>query len=221
MQTLVYYYSTTLGKKVVVAVTGLVLFAYVLVHMAGNLQFYAGPSFINAYAGFLHSDQALPLLWGTRLVLLAAVVLHMTATLQLWIRNLGSRPVKYAVREYRESAVTARLMIVTGPAIGLFVVFHILHLTTHTVTPAPVVEGDLFRTMVGGFSVWYVSAVYIAAMLALGLHFWHGLWSWFQTLGLAHPQYNPGRRLFARAITVLVIAANISFPVSVLAGLVN
>jgi len=221
MQTLLYYYSTTLGKKFVVAVTGLVLFAYVLVHMAGNLQLYAGPSLINAYADFLHSAQALPLLWGTRTVLLAAVILHMTATLQLWIDNLGTRPVKYAVREYRESAVSARFMIVSGPAIGLFVVYHVLHLTTHMVTPAPVVEGDLFGTIVAGFSVWYVSAVYIAAMLALGLHFWHGLWSWFQTLGLAHPQYNPGRRLFARVLTVLVIAGNISFPVSVLSGLVK
>lgn len=221
MQTFVYYYSTTLGKKFVVAVTGLILFAYVLVHMLGNLQLYAGAGFINGYADFLHSPRAIPLLWGTRIVLLLAVIIHVTATIQLWWRNRSCRPVNYAKREYRKTALSARLMIASGPLIGLFVVYHILHLTTHTVTPAPVVEGSLHGTMVGGFQVWYVSALYIAAMLALGLHFWHGLWSWFQTLGLAHPKYNAGRRLFARMLAIVVTAANIGFPVSILIGWVK
>ncbi|NOZ00541.1 MAG: succinate dehydrogenase cytochrome b subunit [Deltaproteobacteria bacterium] len=165
MQTLVDYYSTTLGKKFFVAVTGLILFAYVFIHMAGNLQLYAGPALINSYAEFLHSSRAIPLLWITRIVLLAAVIIHITATVQLWWRNLGSRPVKYDKREYLESPATARWMIWSGPAIGLFVIYHILHLTTHTVGPH---QALLYDTMVAGFKTPYITAIYVVAVILLG-----------------------------------------------------
>ncbi|MFH1531312.1 MAG: succinate dehydrogenase cytochrome b subunit [Pseudomonadota bacterium] len=215
MQTLVEYYSTTLGKKFFIAVTGVIMFAYVFIHMVGNMQLYSGPDLINSYAEFLHSSRAFPLLWTTRIVLLVAVALHVTATLQLWLRNRGSRPVKYDVRAYRESPATARWMIWSGPAIGLFVIYHILHLTLNTVGP---VQGNLYDTMLAGFRTPAITVTYLVAVLLLGMHFWHGLWSWFQTLGLAHPRYNPARRTFARALAVIVVVGDLSIPVSVLAG---
>jgi len=135
MRTLVSFYSSTIGKKSLVAVTGLMLFGYVFVHMLGNLQLYAGPEAINAYAAFLHSPRALPLLWGARIVLGVALLLHVTTTLQLWWRNRKGRPIAYRKRQYRESPLSARVMILSGPAIGSFMVFHILHLTTNSVGP--------------------------------------------------------------------------------------
>jgi len=221
MGTLCNYYATTMGKKVVMALTGIILFLYVLVHMLGNLQFYAGPSLINEYARFLHSSRAAPLLWTARVVLLACVGLHIVAAVQLWWRNRSARPVGYSGRAYREADLAARTMIWSGPIIALFVIYHILHLTTHQVQPAQVFEDNLFATMVGGFKVPSVAAVYIVAMLLLGFHLWHALWSWLQTLGLVHPHYDRAIRFLARALTVLVVLGDISFPLSVQLGFVT
>lgn len=215
------FYSTSIGKKVVVAVTGLILFLYVFVHMLGNLQIYWGPELINQYAAFLHSARALPLLWTVRVVLIVSFVLHIVTTLQLWWENRKARPVKYAVRRYIEVDYASRTMIWSGPIIGLFVLYHLLHLTTHTVQPVPVVKDNLYATMVAGFRVWYVSAVYIVAVVALAFHFYHGLWSWFQTLGLAHPKYNRLRRWLATCLAFAVAIGDVSIPVAALTGLIG
>lgn len=221
MGTITQFYSTTLGKKVVMAVTGLILFLYVFVHMLGNLQFYFGPNLINEYARFLHSARAAPLLWTARVVLLACVVLHILAAVQLWWRNRQARPVKYVGRKYREADLAARTMIWSGPIIAAFVLYHILHLTTHTVQPAQVYPDNLFATMVAGFKVPYVAAIYVVAVVLLGVHLWHALWSWLQTLGLTHPHYDPAFRAIARALALLVVIGDISFPLSVQLGLVT
>lgn len=221
METLLNYYATTMGKKVVMAVTGIILFLYVLVHMLGNLQFYAGPTLINEYARFLHSARAAPLLWSARIVLLVCVGLHILAAIQLWWRNRQARPVAYSGRTYREADLAARTMIWSGPIIALFVIYHILHLTTHTVRPAQVFEDNLYATMVGGFQVPAVAAFYIVAMVLLGFHLWHALWSWLQTLGLTHPHYDRVFRTLARMLTLIVVLGNISFPLSVQLGFVT
>lgn len=224
------YYRSTVGKKFVMAITGVLLFLYVLAHMAGNLQIYLGPERINAYAAFLHSETALPLLWGARIVLGAALVLHILAAVQLTIANWSSRPQKYAKIRYREADIAARTMIGSGPIIGLFLLYHILHLTTGTVEPAgtgtfAIQAGghapDAFANLVGGFRVWWVSAFYIVAVVLLGIHFYHGLWSWFQTLGWSHPSHNGARRALSTILSVLVVVGDVSFPVAVLAGWVG
>lgn len=221
METLCNYYATTMGKKVVMAVTGILLFLYVLVHMLGNLQFYAGPALINEYARFLHSSRAAPLLWTARVVLLACVGLHILAAAQLWWRNRQARPVGYSGRTWREANLAARTMVWSGPIIAAFVLYHILHLTTHHVRPAQVFEDNLYATMVGGFQVPAVAAIYVVAMLLLGFHLWHALWSWLQTLGLTHPHYDRAIRLTARVLTLIVVIGDISFPLSVQLGFVT
>lgn len=221
METLCNYYATTMGKKAVMAVTGILLFLYVLVHMLGNLQFYAGPTLINDYARFLHSARAAPLLWTARVVLLVCVALHILAAAQLWWRNRQARPVAYSGRVWREADLAARTMVWSGPIIALFVLYHILHLTTHHVRPAQVFEDNLFMTMVGGFQVPGVAALYIVAMVLLGFHLWHALWSWLQTLGLTHPHHDRAIRMAARVLTLVVVIGDISFPLSVQLGLVT
>ena len=221
MKTLVFYYSTTLGKKFIVAVTGLILFAYVFIHMLGNLQIYFGPGVINGYAHFLHSKRATPLLWSARIVLLVAFALHMICTIQLALRNLKTRPVGYLMRQYRESDYAARTMMWTGPLIALGLLYHLLHLTAGAVQPAPYTPDDIYASIVGGFKVKYVAAVYIVWVVALGFHFYHGLWSWFQTLGLSHPAYDKTRRSLATILTAIVVVGDISIPLAVQLGLVG
>lgn len=222
------YYRSSQGKKMVMAVTGVLLFLYVLLHMLGNLQIYVPGTadhpaghYINRYAGFLHSADAAPLLWTARVVLLAAVVLHVLAAIQLTLRNRGSRGSRYAVRRWREADVAARTMIWSGPIIGAFVVFHILHLTTGSLPGLPFEEVRAYENLVRGFRMPWVSIWYMVAVVLLGTHFWHGLWSWFQTLGWSHPAYNRSRRVLSSVLTILVVAGDLSFPVAVMAGLVG
>jgi succinate dehydrogenase / fumarate reductase cytochrome b subunit len=226
MDWLIEYWRSQVGKKFVMAVTGLILFLYVLVHMAGNLQIYIGEEQLNAYAGFLHSSTALPLLWGTRIVLLLAVGLHILAAWQLTIQNWSSRPRKYVRRKYREADIAARTMIWSGPIIAIFVIYHVLHLTVGAVQPAGefVLAGhvpDAYQNVVKGFQVGWVSVFYMVAVVLLGFHFYHGLWSWFQTLGWSHPSHNAARRWLSTALSVLVVVGDVSIPLAVLAGVVK
>lgn len=216
------YYQSTIGKKAVMAVTGLLLFAYVFFHMLGNLQIYLpGPDgrldgyYINRYAQFLHSTPAIPLLWGARILLLTAVLLHVITTIQLFILKQRARPQGYARRKYEQTDITSRTMIWTGPAIGLFVTYHILHLTTGSLHQ-PFIHADAFANLVSGFSVWWISVIYMAAVALLGLHFHHALWSWVQTLGIGSPTST--RRVVSTTLTLLVVVGDISFPIAVLAG---
>lgn len=213
------YYRTTQGKKVVMAVTGLILFAYVLFHMLGNLQIYYSAEQLNAYATFLHSSTFFPFLWGARIVLTVAFVLHVLAAVQLVMQNWGSRPVQYVKQRFQEADYAARTMVWSGPIVLFFLVYHVLQLTTATIQPAPYDAHNVYNNVVGGFQVPFVSTLYILSMVLLGMHFYHGLWSWFQTLGLAHPKYNGTRRLLATALTLVIVIGNISIPVSVLTGL--
>lgn len=212
------FYQAAIGKKMVMAVTGFILFGYVLVHLLGNLQIYLGPEQINAYARFLHSKPLL--LWGARVVLLAAVILHITASLQLWLLNRRARPVRYVMEKDPPAGYASRTMLWSGPIIAAFVVFHILHLTTGSVG-LPFRELDPYHNMVYGFRVWPVSLSYITAMLLLAMHLYHGVWSMFQTVGVNHPRYTPWLRRLAAAFAVFIGAGNISIPVAVLAGWVK
>ena len=211
---------STIGKKAVMAASGVVLFGYLVGHLLGNLQIYLGREVLNEYAAFLHNSPAL--LWGTRAVLLISVVAHVTSAIQLASRNAEARPVRYKHWRGQQSDYASRTMYWSGPILALFIVYHLLHLTLGY-APAPHQHdpNDVYANLVNGFSVPLVSAAYIVSMLALGMHLYHGAWSIFQTLGANHPRYNAWRRRFAAGLTAFIVLGNISIPTSVMLGVVG
>lgn len=212
------FFASTIGRKVVMAVTGLLLFGFVVAHMLGNLQVYLGPTKLDEYGAALRKLPAL--LWALRLGLLAAAAGHVWAAASLTLTNRAARPAGYRVARYRESSYASRTMRWSGVVLFLFVVYHLLHFTIGSAHP-DFVEGGVNHNFVTGFKVWWVSAFYVVAMLCLGLHMHHGVWSLLQTLGLNHPRYNHLRLAFATFITAVVVIGNISMPLSVLAGLIR
>lgn len=211
--------QTTVGKKVVMAVTGLVLVAFVVGHVAGNLLVFAGADELNAYARFLKSN--LEVLWGVRLVLLSSVVLHVWSALGLTRASREARPVAYARKEPQASTFAAGTIRIGGVLLLCFVVFHLLHLTTGTIEPAPFSESDVYRNVVGSFAVPWVTGLYLVAMAALGLHLYHGAWAAFRTLGLRAPSETPMKRSVAAVVAIAVWLGFSSIPLAVLAGLVR
>jgi succinate dehydrogenase / fumarate reductase cytochrome b subunit len=202
------------------AVTGLALFGFVVAHMLGNLQVYLGPEALNAYAEGLRKLPAL--LWGLRLGLLLAAVLHVWSAYGLTRLNAAARPRAYRERANRASSYASRTMRWSGVLVLLFVVYHLLHFTFGPRSVHPqFVPGDVYHNFVTGFQNPLVSGFYILAMLALGLHMYHGVWSMMQTVGLSHARYDRWRQAFAALMTVVVIGANVSFPLAVLTGLLR
>ena len=214
-----FWYSTT-GKKIVMAITGVILLLFVIGHMVGNLQIYEGRERLNAYGQLLHSLSEV--LWAVRAVLIVSVVLHIIATVQLALRNKAARPVGYSRREAINSSYASRTMYWSGPIVLAFVIFHLLHLTAGYIVPgAAFIEGDVYHNVVSGFQVWWISAWYIFAICLLGLHLRHGIWSMFQSVGLNHPRFTPLLKQAALWITVIIVIGYISIPISVLLGLVK
>ncbi|MGC2621332.1 MAG: succinate dehydrogenase cytochrome b subunit [Acidobacteriaceae bacterium] len=214
------FWQSTNGKKAVMAVTGVILFLFVIGHLLGNLQIFEGPARINAYGHFL--KQLGELLWIVRLTLIAAVLLHIVATIQLALRNRKARPVGYKVKKSVNSNYADRTMYWSGPIVLAFVIFHLLQFTAGYIHPeARFVEGDIYQNIVGGFSVWWVSAWYIFSLILLGFHLRHGLWSMFQSLGMNHPRHTPVLQQAALWIAILITAGYISIPIAVLAGWVR
>lgn len=202
------------------AVTGLALFGFVVAHMLGNLQVYLGREALNAYAEALRRVPAV--LWAMRFGLLAAAALHVWSAYSLTRINRAARPVGYRERASRASTYASRTMRWSGVILLLFVVYHLLHFTIGTRSVHPrFVPGDVYHNFVTGFQHPLVSAFYALAMLALGLHMYHGVSSMVQTVGLSHPRYDRWRQAFAVAITAVVVAGNLSFPVAVMTGLLR
>ena len=216
------FLRSSLGLKIVMALTGLILFGFVIVHMIGNLQVYLGPEAFDAYGVFLRSLLHGTGLWIARAVLLVAVGLHIWSAWRLTLINRAARPVGYREVETRESTYASRTMRWSGVLLLLFIVYHLLHLTFGAKAVHPrFVHGAIYDNFVLGFQNPLVSGFYILAMLALGLHLYHGAWSFMQTLGLSHPRYNTLRHTLATLLTVVVVAGNISFPVAVLTGVLK
>lgn len=218
-------WDSTIGKKYVMAVTGLIWFGYLIVHLWGNLKIYAGPTFLNEYGGFLRTVGepffgSSQLLWLARIVLIPAFVIHIVAAIQLTTRDQASRPQAYSMRRNRESTLASRTMIWGGVFILLFVIYHVLDFTFGTVNPS-FEEGNIYHNVLASFRLWPVSLFYIVAMLAVGLHLWHGIWSVFQTLGWNNTRSNRLIRNIATAGALLLTIGNISIPVAVLSGLVR
>jgi succinate dehydrogenase / fumarate reductase cytochrome b subunit len=214
------FIRSSVGRKAIMAASGLVLFGFVVAHMIGNLQVYLGRDVLNAYGLSLRALGHGAGLWIARLGLLGAVAAHIWSATSLTLQNRAARPVGYRERENLESTYASRTMRWSGVILLLFVVYHLMHFTFGNVHPS-FREGDVYHNFIAGFQVPWVSAFYILAMLALGLHLWHGVWSMLQTVGLSHARYNHLRKAFATLITVVVVAGNISFPLAVLTGLIH
>jgi succinate dehydrogenase / fumarate reductase cytochrome b subunit len=212
------FYSTSIGKKVVMAITGLILFGFVIGHMLGNLQVFMGANQMNAYAAMLKANATL--LWGVRIVLLVAVILHIVAAVQLTRMSQRSRPEGYHYKDVIQADYAARTMRWSGPIIAVFVIYHLLHFTTGSVHPRFDVH-DVYRNVISGFRVWPVSLFYIIAMVALAFHLWHGVWSMFQTLGLINPKSDKMIHRLAAIATLALVIGFISIPMAVLAGLIS
>ena len=219
------FYEAPIGKKVVMALTGVLLFGYVVGHLVGNLQIYSSdPEQINRYAAFLHNPSNAIFLWGARVVLLLAVALHIVASVQLWNQNRAARPVGYLKKDDVPTSYAARTMIWSGPIVAAFVIFHVLHLTVGAVVPLQEIganQPNVRANVISGFQNPFLSGFYIFAMILLCMHLYHGLWSMFQSLGLSHPRYTPMVQKFAKIVAILIAIGNCSIPIAVLTGLLT
>lgn len=219
------FYRTSIGKKAVMAVTGFILYGFVLLHMVGNLKIFYGADYINDYSRFLREvfTPVFPhegVLWLLRVVLAASVGLHLWSAISLTRTDLASRPVGYAKKKDQATSYASRTMRWGGVIIALFVIYHLLDLTLGTVNPG-YVEGNVHRNMIASFSLWYVSAFYILAVVALGVHLFHGVWSMFQSIGWNGPGVDRIWRGLAAVTAAAFIIGNSSVPLAVLTGLVK
>jgi succinate dehydrogenase / fumarate reductase cytochrome b subunit len=221
------FYEAPIGKKVVMAITGVILFGYVVAHLLGNLQIYSSdPQQINHYAAFLHNPANAGLLWGARLFLLAAVVMHIVASVQLWKLKRDARPQGYVKKGDAGASYASRTMMWSGPIVAAFVIFHVLHLTAGAVVPLQDIGGDptqpdVHANVIHGFQNPLISGFYILAMILLCMHLYHGLWSMFQSLGFYHPRYTEKLKTGAKIFAILIAIGNCSIPLAVLAGLLR
>ncbi|QKW11288.1 succinate dehydrogenase [Streptomyces sp. NA04227] len=218
-------WDSTVGKKTVMAVSGLIMLAYLLTHMFSNLKVFFGPEEINEYAHwlrelgepFMHYGWTL---WLVRIVLILAVVAHAVSAYQLSRLDIKARPEKYVHKRQRSSYAT-RTMRWGGVILGLFVVWHILDLTTGTVHPGEFEHLHPYQNLIDTFSTWYSNVIYIVAVSALGLHVRHGFWSAAQTLGMGKPHLDRGLKITANFLALALTVGFVSVPVGVMTGLVS
>lgn len=218
MSWLLKFWGSTVGKKVVMAVTGILLVGFVFTHMLGNLQMFLGADAMNRYAAFLKSTGEL--LWVARAGLFTAAVLHIVSAYQLTMLNRAARPTDYAKRESQVSTLASKTMRVGGVILALFIVYHIGHFTVGTFHPAFSHTG-VYGNVIIGFQTWWVVLFYVVAMAFLGLHLFHGFWAGFRTLGLQKRSASPIQRSAALWVAVLVWAGFTAIPVAVLLGILN
>ena len=230
MKMITKFYQSTVGKKVVVALTGLVLFGFLAAHMLGNLKSFAGldPQSgihrLDLYAHFLRTAGHEfagneTILWIARVVLLLSAVLHVVTVVQLQLRNRASRPDQYVSWRASASSLAARTMMFSGLVIAAFIIFHILHFTVGTLHTDGFVEGRVYANVHSAFKHWYLAFGYVVVMILIGFHLYHGVWSLFQTLGIDRPSRNGAIRAFAAAFAVVLVVGFSSVPLGVFFGL--
>lgn len=226
------FYGSTLGKKITMAVTGLVLIGFVVGHMAGNLKIFAGADpvtgiyKIDHYGEFLREIGADVLghagfLWLVRVVLLVCVVLHAISGIQLARLNRAAKPAGYKVTSYRSANAASRTMLYGGLFLIVFITFHILHLTTGDVHYRGFVEGKVYANVFSAFQSPVLVGFYVVSMALLGLHLYHGTWSCFQTLGVDAPRWNRTLRTAAKVVAVAMFVGFSAVPVSVATGILK
>jgi len=224
-------YGTAVGKKYVMAITGVLMIGFVVAHMVGNLKMYLGEEDLNHYAEFLNRllypiAPEGAVLWILRAGLLASVLLHIHAAYSLTQLNRRARPVKYqSARDYQMANFASRTMRWTGIIVLLFIIWHLLDFTfgvTNTIgTGDEFVKKEVYANVVRSFERVPVAVFYILANIALGVHLFHGTWSLFQSMGWNNPRFNEWRRAIAIGVATIVVVGNVSFPVAVLAGIVG
>jgi len=227
-------YSTAVGKKYVMAITGLIGVGFVLSHMIGNLKVYLGlinhegerAYDIDIYGEFLR-EMLVPLLprtyflWGLRLVLIGALILHLHAAYSLTVMNKQARRVSYqSERDYVAANFASRTMRWTGIIVLLFLAWHLADFTWGWVNP-DYVRGAVYRNLDASLSRLPVAALYVVANIALGIHLFHGVWSLFQSMGWNSPRFNAWRRGLAAGIATAIVVGNVSFPIAVQAGIIQ
>lgn len=223
---LVEFYRSSVGKKATMAVTGAFFMFYVLLHMVGNLKLYFGPEYMDEYAEWLKvfGAPAVPdsgFLWLMRFALAGSLLLHLHAAWSLTQMNHKARKTGYkSKRDYIAADFASRTMRWSGVLVLIFIGYHLLHFTTGTVHPE-YEYGAVYANVVSGFENPLISAFYIVANLALGVHLYHGAYSLFRSLGASNPRFDPWRRWFAIGFAGLIVVGNISFPISVLTGIIN
>ena len=220
------FYETTIGKKVVMALSGAILLGFVLSHMAGNLLIFANDNgaALNAYAASLRELLGGVGLWIARIVLIGAVAAHAWSAIQLSRINKGARRSRYQRKASLASTMASRTMLFGGLAILFYIIFHLAHLTFGVVpntmvemTGTSVLEHDVYKSLITSFKQTWIAAIYLVAQVFLALHLYHGAWSFMQTLGLSHPRYDAYRKQFAGAFAAVVCLGFAAVPVAVMA----
>jgi succinate dehydrogenase / fumarate reductase cytochrome b subunit len=219
------FYRTTVGKKVLMAITGFILLGFVIVHMIGNLKAFMGASYFNTYAEELRALGApffghAQALWVLRTILIVSVLVHAFFGIQLWLLSRNARPVPYEKTPHLETTPASRTMRWGGLLIAVYVVYHIMQLTIGNVLPG-FVPGEAYQNLVLGLSNGLAAAAYIAAVFILAMHLYHGTWSALQTLGLNHPKYNAWRRGIAVTLAIVLFVGFASVPVAVQLGVLK
>ena len=218
------FYESVIGKKVVMAITGFILFGFVLAHMLANLQVFVpvGPDGVQALDRYAeHLRDLPPLLWGARVVLLGSVILHIVAAWQLTILNkFEARASRYIKHTSVASNYASRTMVWSGPIIFFYVIYHLLDLTFGAVNP-DFEPGHVYHNLVASFHNPVVAVFYVVANICLAFHLYHGVWSMFQTLGVSHPRYTPLLKAASVAFAIMIGAGFCAVPLGVLTGMVN
>ena len=223
---LIELYRSALGKKYVMAITGIMLMGFVFAHMVGNLKMYLGPSHLNEYAAFLR-QLLVPIvppngvLWMMRIGLIVAFALHISSAYSLTRMNRAARTTKYqSQRDYIAANFASRTMRMTGIIVALFLLWHLADLTWGWANP-DFEEGLAYQNVVASLSRVPVAILYVVANIALGVHLFHGAWSLFQSMGWNSPRFNSWRRGFAAGFAALIVIGNCSFPIAVQLGIVG
>jgi len=220
------FYHSSVGKKMIVAITGIILILFVIGHLLGNLQIFIGPDWINGYSQ--HLRDLGPLLWAVRLFLLAAVIIHIWVTIQLAIENRRARPEAYMDKQYVKATFASRHMVMSGLIVLVFIIYHLAHFTVRVtdnrftlLRADPLGHYDVYSMMVYGFQNYLVSGFYVLGLFLLALHLSHGSSSFFQSLGLNDKKLTPRLALGGRIFTWLLFAGYTSIPVAILLGLIK
>jgi succinate dehydrogenase / fumarate reductase cytochrome b subunit len=220
------FYHSSVGKKMIVAVTGIILILFVIGHLLGNLQIFLGPAWINGYSE--HLRELGPFLWLIRIFLLVTVIVHIYVTIRLAIDNRRARPEAYIDKEYVKATFASRHMVMSGLIVLAFIIYHIAHFTVRVTDPRfallkadPLNHYDVYSMMVYGFQNYFVSAFYVLGLWLLALHLSHGSSSFFQSLGLNNKTLTPRLAFGGRVFAWLLFIGYTSIPVAVLLGLVK
>lgn len=214
------FWDSTLGKKVVMAVTGVIMIAFLIAHVLGNFAIFQGPEALNAYSAFLHG-QAAGLLWLVRIVLVLSLFFHVLAASQLMSISRGARQKGYARQNHRAATLASLSMRLSGLLIAAFIVFHILHLSTGSIQPVPFDAPNVYANVVGGFRVPWVAGLYLVSMLFVGLHVFHGAFAYFRTLGLRRRSNRSLSKPIAVVVAVFVWLGFTIIPLAVMTNRVQ